>query len=281
MGAVMIVALMLVLWVDSRLAPYYPFLAVVAALVVCFGSLELGRLLARVQVPADPVVTMAGSLVIVASNWLPQWTGVKAPTLATPLGAFVVVSLAAMVWRAARFEPEARSTSALLGHLFCYFYLGVLGSFLVQLRWIQGEPTLGAWAVAYAIFTTKSADIGAYFAGRAFGRRKMAPKLSPGKTWEGLAGGLLAAMVVSIVLAHRATYPWGRGVAVWVLLGASLGAWGCVGDLLESMIKRDAGLKDASHRVPGFGGVLDIVDSILLNAPIAYVALSTLSQGSP
>ena len=127
----------------------------------------------------------------------------------------------------------------------------------------------GPLAVLWLLCWVFSADIGAYFAGRAFGRLKLAPNVSPGKTWEGAIGGVLFAMVVGAVGAS------GFGVPVLsaVSFGIALIAFSIVGDLTESMFKRGAGLKDSGALLPGHGGVLDRIDSITAAAPLFALAL--------
>ncbi|HET7922385.1 MAG TPA: phosphatidate cytidylyltransferase [Gammaproteobacteria bacterium] len=115
-----------------------------------------------------------------------------------------------------------------------------------------------------------AADIGAYFAGRAFGRHKLAPEVSPGKTWEGVAGGTLALLIVAVVGG------WWLGMEVWpVLLAVCLvtGWFSIVGDLGESLFKRQAGMKDSGSLFPGHGGVLDRVDSLTAAAPFFWLGL--------
>ena len=122
------------------------------------------------------------------------------------------------------------------------------------------------------LLMVKFTDIGAYFGGRAFGRHKLIPWLSPGKTWEGLFFGLLTAGLVG-ALSRAAGFrnvPWWKGF----IFGVIIGGIGQLGDLLESLMKRDAEVKDSGQLVPGFGGILDIIDSPLLAAPFAYLLFS-------
>ena len=129
------------------------------------------------------------------------------------------------------------------------------------------------------IIVVKATDIGAYTTGRLFGRRKLAPTLSPGKTWEGAIGGLIFAVIGSMLalgpLAESLDVEITRSGITWltiaVIYGLVVGAAGVFGDLAESMLKRDAGVKDSSEWLLGFGGVLDLLDSLLLAAPVAYV----------
>jgi len=146
--------------------------------------------------------------------------------------------------------------------LFSVFYLGFLSSFVLGIR-----VEFGLWPMLMAILVVKSSDIGAYTIGRLFGKHKFAPVVSPGKTWEGIVGAAIFAIIVAMLFARIAdimTLPQA------VLFGAIFAYLGQLGDLAESMIKRDAAEKDSSQRVPGFGGVLDIIDSPLVTAPLAY-----------
>jgi phosphatidate cytidylyltransferase len=118
------------------------------------------------------------------------------------------------------------------------------------------------------IFTIKSSDIGAYTLGRLFGRHKFSPKISPSKTWEGIAGAVIFAAIVAVIFSKCC------GIMSWwsaVIFGAVFAVLGQLGDLAESMIKRDAEQKDSANSVPGFGGILDIIDSPLATAPLAYL----------
>jgi phosphatidate cytidylyltransferase len=167
------------------------------------------------------------------------------------------------------------------GTVLATMYLGGLGWFLVALRVkhsTHSEKFNGSTMIVVMILLcVKSTDIGAYFGGRALGRRKLIPWLSPGKTWEGLFFGLLTAGCVGAICAHfinppAFSLPWWKGA----LFGIVIGGIGQLGDLLESLMKRDAEVKDSGQLVPGFGGILDIIDSPLLAAPFAYLLFSLL-----
>ncbi|MBL8483287.1 MAG: phosphatidate cytidylyltransferase [Rhodocyclaceae bacterium] len=147
---------------------------------------------------------------------------------------------------------------------------------LAQLRWPSAITLLAAMALVWV------ADIAAYFSGRAFGRRKLAPAISPGKTWEGVYGALLAVCIYG-ALALRYALPAGvadnlpGGAAAWVLgLAAMLAltALSIIGDLFESMLKRQAGIKDSSQLLPGHGGVLDRIDSQTSTLPLVALVLA-------
>jgi phosphatidate cytidylyltransferase len=147
------------------------------------------------------------------------------------------------------------------GSLLAIVYLGVMPGFFLPIR-----LTHSAGMIVSILLMVKGADMGAYGAGRWLGKHKLIAWLSPGKTWEGFIGGLAAAGIIGMLLSHFSPeFEWWEGL----LAGMVLGAAGQMGDLLESLLKRDAGVKD-SGVVPGFGGVLDLLDSALFAAPLAY-----------
>jgi phosphatidate cytidylyltransferase len=131
----------------------------------------------------------------------------------------------------------------------------------------------GPEMVLWMLLLVFAADIGAYFAGRSLGRHKLAPRVSPGKTWEGAIGGLLAVGVVAWLGAAHLGLP----VAAAVAFGCAVGIFSVIGDLTESMFKRAAGLKDSSNLLPGHGGILDRIDSVTAAAPL--YALGLLGAG--
>ena len=137
---------------------------------------------------------------------------------------------------------------------------------LVVLKAATGShgDAAGAWHIAWLLAAVALADTGAYFTGRRFGRRKLAPAVSPGKTVEGAAGGAVAVLAWSACAAAL----FDGAVARWLLLGVAVFAAAVVGDLLESALKRMRGVKDSSAILPGHGGVLDRIDSILPSAPV-------------
>lgn len=143
-------------------------------------------------------------------------------------------------------------------------------SALQFLRRLEASLLLAVMAVAWV------SDTVAYLAGRRFGRRKLAPAISPGKTWEGLAAGLFAASVYALVIGLEAPHLWLRPVTAiqWIMAGLVLAVLGVMGDLFESQLKRVAGVKDSGKLLPGHGGVLDRVDALLPMLPaVAWLAL--------
>jgi len=169
----------------------------------------------------------------------------------------------------------AGATAAIAASILMVGYLGLLPQYLLRLRlW---APTGAAWLLLYAIIVVKVCDIGAFFTGRSFGRHKLIEWLSPKKTIEGLLGGIAASVLTAVGLA-AAFKTWGPGrihaafpsYGVAATFGALAAVVGQTGDLVESLFKRDAAAKDSANAIPAFGGVLDVLDSLLLTAPLAY-----------
>jgi phosphatidate cytidylyltransferase len=151
--------------------------------------------------------------------------------------------------------------------------LPVLVPTWLALTQLHRVPEIGAQLLLFMLVLVFAADIGAYFAGRAFGRLKLAPLVSPGKTWEGVIGGLSAAALVAVLGALWFKFP----LAPFVGLCTAVAIASIVGDLTESMFKRHAGLKDSGKLLPGHGGILDRIDSISAAAPV--FALGMLWMG--
>ncbi|AEV61167.1 phosphatidate cytidylyltransferase [Pseudomonas ogarae] len=139
------------------------------------------------------------------------------------------------------------------------------------LIWIKQGP-LGNWQIMAVMVLVWGADIGAYFSGKAFGKRKLAPKVSPGKSWEGVYGGLALSLVITTVVGF--VRDWTVAQLLMGLIGAALIVFvSVVGDLTESMFKRQSGIKDSSNLLPGHGGVLDRIDSLTAAIPVFAVLL--------
>lgn len=197
--------------------------------------------------------------------------------LAPALALMVMISLAACASRHAQHGAVAEWALTFGGAL----YIGELLGFLVLLRALETplrggllallQPQPGAAWIALVLMATWGQDVFAYFVGKRWGRHRMAPSLSPRKTWEGAAGGMLGALAGALL----ALALFGLPLSLWmtVLIGVVAGIVGPVGDLSESFIKRQAGLKDAGSLIPGHGGILDRIDSVLFSAPAIYIVL--------
>jgi phosphatidate cytidylyltransferase len=268
-GALLIALAAGVLLVDEQLAPWYPFLAVLVLVLAFLACYELLQLLA---VHGRPVAWLSYTAVVamLMCNWLPEllpgpsrWSWIAGCFAAAVLGFFLV--------EMATYQTPGSSMPRIALGLFIVAYAGLLPCFLLQLRWLNeaGWSVRGATAaLTLAIFVPKCCDIGAYFTGRFLGRHRMAPVLSPKKTWEGAAGGVVAGALAAVGIDRQGPVLGSALPAAG--LGLALAVVGILGDLAESLLKRDCQRKDASAIMPGFGGVLDVIDSILFAAPVAY-----------
>ncbi len=269
------------LLLDERFAPWFPFLAATVLFLSVLGTMELVDLLPAEKRP-NLTLALGGVVLLLVLNWAPIIRGDRLKLHLTAseqawwsvAQGFAAVILLACLVEMARFRVPGGAVERNALAIWVVAYLGLLPSFLIQLR--LGLPNAsaddlrhGTIALALAIFVPKGCDIGAYFTGRLIGRHQMTPILSPKKTWEGAAGGLILAIAIAFGLnVLGPVIPGGPlGVAGF---GLTVGVAGMLGDLAESLIKRDCERKDASAAIPGFGGILDVVDSILFAAPVAY-----------
>ncbi len=238
------------------------FFLVLVDLVILLGLYEFYQLMRSKGYEPFAVLGYFCSLAISTYAWR---QGVAVPLILTASLLLIMVR-----------ELMRRDMSHSLVHigvtLFGIMYVGWLGAHLVMLRELpslQGaDPVLGAHMVFYAALVTWATDTGAYLAGVAFGRHKLLPRVSPNKTVEGAVGGLVGAAFVGWLCA--------KGFAVFLtplaggLLGLVAGLLAQLGDLVESLLKRDAGTKDTAELIPGHGGVLDRFDSLLFTVPAIY-----------
>jgi phosphatidate cytidylyltransferase len=158
--------------------------------------------------------------------------------------------------------------------LFGLMYVPWLLNFIQKINFFPGLENNGKFYVLYFILVTKFSDSGAYAVGSLIGKHKMIPRISPGKTWEGFGGAIAVSTLASVLFAHffrskLAGMNWIHAM----FLGVVLSVCAVVGDLIESLFKREAGVKDSGHLFPGIGGILDLLDSLLFNAPIMYLYL--------
>jgi phosphatidate cytidylyltransferase len=232
-----------------------PWLYMVAVLLLVAGAqLELYRMFGAAGIEADRGVGLAlGALVVLAF-------GADRPAvLPLALSLSVIVVLALGLRRDTRSERAwAGMTLTLLGVCYCAWLLG-------HAIWLRALPEGGPLTL-FGLAVTWSGETAAYFAGRRFGRRPLAPRLSPGKTVEGGVAQVIVSVVVALAGAPLVPLRPVEAGAIGLLLGVV----GQVGDLSESFLKRSAGAKDAGDLIPGHGGLLDRLDSLLFNVPALY-----------
>lgn len=292
LGPVMVLALIGVIWLDEwldglatparwiesipALRPTLPpgiMLLALGLLVVPLAARELASVFRAGGIHASrrwlSIAAMAGLLVSALTP-----AGPNATTGVALVGSVATgILIASLLWHIR--EQHLQGAAAAAGSaLFAFVYLGLMFGFVIALR-----REVSAWVVLGVLVVTKSADTGAFATGKLIGKHKLIPWLSPGKTWEGLAGGVLTAAgmaVLGVWLAkdNLAVWPGAANLSLGMaaVVGFLFALTAQAGDLLASVLKRDAGLKD-SGKLPGFGGVLDVLDSVLLVGPVAYWVL--------
>ena len=242
--------------------------AVLVVLAVCGAMWELARAFSRAQVHLPLVPLLVGTVGILVSAYT---TGPRTGPEALVV-AFLLTVGGTVVWRVldGSGRPALRDAAAAA---FATAYLPFLAGFAL-LMLAEGD---GPARVAMFVLLGVACDTGGYAVGVLLGRHPMAPSVSPKKTWEGLAGSLVLACVVGVVGAQVAFH---AEPVVGVVLGLATVATATLGDLSESMLKRDLGLKDMGHLLPGHGGLLDRLDSLLLTAPAVWLVLTVLVPAS-
>lgn len=242
-------------------------LAVLAALLAALGAREFYGMVARkgIATLSRTGIIWAASFPLVAGlAGTPEW--VFAVTV--PLG------LVLLLPGALRLRPESGPATELALTVFGSAYPGALLSFAVLLRTMGGDRWEGMAILFFPLVAIWVGDTAAYFVGRRYGKRALAPRLSPRKTWEGAVAGFLGSVLAALIYLPVARWAgMDLGPAAAALLGAIVAIAGQGGDLLESLLKRDCGVKDSSELLPGHGGVLDRVDSLLFAFPVTYLLL--------
>ena len=243
------------------------------------GLLEFYGMVGANGLPRFKWLGLAGGVALVSVLFLHLSGLAKAPVSAAELelGILAILLLVLLVRRV--FAHPAPPAFAMVGHtmlgVLCVSWL--LG-FMLKIFFYaapQGAAFDGGYCLLFFILATKCSDIGAYSLGSLIGRHKMIPKVSPTKTWEGFAGAILLSTAAAMVMAHYwgAARLGGMTLAHAAALGLVLAVGAVLGDLVESVFKRDSGVKDSGAFFPGIGGILDLLDSLLFNAPLMFLYL--------
>lgn len=282
-SAFLIPALIGLFWLDASQGPNAWILLVFCLLVAGRNAFELSVLLSTRQM--KPSLLWAGgiSLLVVGSGWLHRWLDpllVAQPcAFLQSVGAIGLVTTLGFCGLLARectvYQKPGSSMESLGANLVIVLYAGALLAVTSQFRWFP-DPRLGYFAIGSMIIAVKCGDTGAYTFGRLWGKRKMAPVLSPGKTWMGFVGAIFGSTLggsLWLIFAGRLfdAQPQPANILLVAAYSASIGLVGLVGDLCESLIKRDVEKKDSAPLMPGFGGLLDLLDSPLYAGPVALV----------
>ena len=239
-----------------------PSFVVIVCAAMSYGIFEMVRAISTVEARPPLIPLLVGGLAMDIAAWYQGTDGLVVGLLLTVLGV--------TIWRLGDgLVGFQRDVSAAV---FIALYVPLLGGFAILLTHFPD----GAGRVIAFIVTVACSDVGGYAAGVAFGRHPMAPTVSPKKSWEGFAGSVLAcalggALLMSLLFHHR----WWVGV----LFGLAIAVTATVGDLGESMVKRDLGLKDMGRLLPGHGGLMDRLDSLLPCAAVAYLIITAAVPG--
>jgi len=280
------------LFLQRQSLPPGLLLFVVFLVLIAMAASELCNIFWAKGIKVGRFMVVASAMAGCAAMYIVPFCQGSLLSMATIATLPVIVFLAALFDYSFRRQRVQGAVAVAAATLFAMVYLGLAPGFYVSLR-----LTHSTWVIAGIIVVTKFGDCGAYFIGRLIGRHKLIPWLSPHKTWEGLAGAVVIAMLTSVMVAwglyeFQHAWPWQivhgnqppRGVALrYPLLAAAiagvvLGVVGHVGDLVASLLKRDAGVKDFGNTVPGFGGLIDLFDSPIVVAPAAFWMLHLAAQ---
>jgi len=291
-GPILILLLLAIMWLDHLLTSVVLpkpllFLAsadgtaqpgllllVLGVVAASRGGYELARLFQAMHIEASPrslSIAAAAGMLAGALTIGPHAPAVFQTNAAAVLGSAGIMAVLCAMLAYIRHQEIKGAATAVAATGFAFLYLGLALSFLMAVR-----REHSVWAMVAVVFIVKACDSGAYFTGTAIGRHKLIPWISPGKTWEGLVGGLITSALagVGFVALNRAfdsAYaPASLSLLDGALLGLILGLVGQAGDLSASVLKRDAGVKDAGKILPGFGGAIDMLDSLLIAGPVAY-----------
>lgn len=280
-GGLILLAVAGMFWMDLHWGGY--FICLVAMAVTGVALYELFEMARRVDLRPFTVTGIAFGVALLpyylwSDQYLPGLLGPQAFTafLTAP---FLVLMLAAMGQAAARPEGLGPQFKNIAVTVFGVLYVALPMTFLVRTRFLNDK---GWDLVILVIAAAKATDIGAYFCGTAFGHVKLAPRVSPNKTVEGAVGGVIFGVLATLAVARGLGIKTliGRQLLAGVAFGAVVAVASLVGDLTESLIKRSTNTKDSGRLLPSFGGMLDIVDSLLVAAPVAYFVLSVFAKAA-
>lgn len=258
--------------------------ALVVLLIVCLlGLWEFYGMLGDGGIPHHRGVGMAGGVALLAATWwfFHQGGAHALDPDVEPIALFLIAS--AVFLRQMAMPSTGQALVAVSSTLLGVIYVAWLLNYINKLLLVFGVE-VGRWLILYLVLVVKVTDIGAYFVGSRFGGIKFWPSISPAKTWSGVGGGLACGVAASMMALHYMqpvltgiTLTWADALALGLLLSVA----GILGDLLESLLKRSAGVKDSGAMIQGMGGVLDVVDSLLFAAPFLYLYVRLFVDISP
>ena len=261
----------------NRLISDYVFLALMLLLAVT-GLLEFYGLVAKRDLVCFKWTGLIGGVLLMGGTFL-HATGhlgiYEVPSRINDFETgFLILFVLGLCVRQFVSKSNTAGILAISTTLFGLMYVPWLLNFIQKINFFPGIYDNGKFYVLYFILVTKFSDTGAYAVGSLIGRHKMIPRISPAKTWEGFGGAIVVSTGASLVFAHFLGHRMpGMTPLHAVILGVILSSTAVIGDLIESLFKREAGVKDSGNFFPGIGGILDLLDSLLFNAPIMYLYL--------
>jgi phosphatidate cytidylyltransferase len=257
-----------------------PYAGLIVLIVMStLGQLEFYRMLDLAGIPSFRFWGTVGGAVILTTTFFtgPQHRESYQTIL---LAALLLIIFIRQFPQKHNQQPLATLGCTLLGLLYVPFLFNFLTRLAIEWNTSTTVPCMeqtGGVLILYLVAVVKCTDMGAYFTGRGFGRHKLFPRISPAKTWEGFAGGISASIAASFLFMNMTDYRLGSihlTTLDALLLGIALGLAGTVGDLFESLLKRASGTKDSGAVMPGLGGILDVIDSLLFGGPILYAYIT-------
>ena len=272
-GTVLVALLLCMVFTASAIGTIF-FMALALFFVIASLS-EFYSMCGKIDSPGYKAAGITAAALLVAIPAISAYGGPEIPT--DLIFALLIGSTFLLAFREADQPRAVRRAVVTLGG---FLYLGWMLSFIPKLYFLDGAGGDGRYLFFFLILVTKCGDIGGYFAGTATakrpgGNRKLVPRLSPKKSWEGLFGGIALSAIVGMIMAHTIE-EIGLSIGAAALLGLIFTIVGLAGDLAESLVKRAAGVKDSGSTIPGMGGMMDVIDSLVFVAPIFYLCLGLL-----
>lgn len=271
---------LLALFIGRNLLGDVLFLIVMLAIAI-LGLEEFYELVSKAGHDCFRLWGLAGGIILMTSTFLYVQGGLLPGVTAAKTNDFeagiLILLVLGLCFRQFLSKRGGSGILRISTTLFGLMYVPWLLNFIQKLHFfpaVRGVDVDGNYYVLYFILVTKFSDLGAYVTGSLFGKHKMIPRISPGKTWEGFAGAIVISTLVSVAFAHFLQHKlYGMNMVHAIILGVLLSSAAVVGDLIESIFKREAKVKDSGRWFPGIGGILDLMDSLLFNAPIMYLYL--------
>jgi phosphatidate cytidylyltransferase len=247
-----------------------PFALLIFLAICGLGMNEFYKILEHDGLPASRRWGIAHGLLFTGVTWLTLKNGND--TDAT-LWAMLAITLFSIFFRHLAIKDCNIALRTMFGTMFGFLYVPLLWSFLIRV-FMSGDLSKPAWPVFFLLLLVKGGDAGAYFIGSKFGKTKLAPNLSPKKSWEGLGGGILVALINALLWVLFTNGRLGTQTLTYfhaIVIAVLIQLVGTAGDLIESLLKRASAVKDSGEMAHGLGGILDMIDSVLFAAPFLYI----------